>query len=159
MNYIDIVIILILIYGAYKGFSKGLIVEIATLLALVLGVFISIKCSHYTEKVMIEYFEITSKYLPYIALAVTFVLVAIGIYLLGKVLTALINIISLGLFNKLLGLLLGAAKACIIICVILLLVDVLNDKFLFLDKETQEKSLFFNPFLNFAQQIYNMIGL
>ena len=37
MNYIDIVILLFLLYGAFRGFSKGLIIEVATLAGLILG--------------------------------------------------------------------------------------------------------------------------
>ena len=44
VNYIDVIILLPLVYGAYKGFSQGLIVEMSTLFALVLGVFISWLC-------------------------------------------------------------------------------------------------------------------
>lgn len=43
VNYIDVIILLPLVYGAYKGFSQGLIVEMSTLFALVLGVFISLR--------------------------------------------------------------------------------------------------------------------
>ena len=45
MNYIDIVILLFLLYGAFRGFSKGLIIEVATLAGLILGVFIAIRYS------------------------------------------------------------------------------------------------------------------
>ncbi|MCK5906820.1 MAG: CvpA family protein, partial [Flavobacteriales bacterium] len=37
-NYIDLVLGGILVYGAIKGLMKGLIVEIAGLLALIIGV-------------------------------------------------------------------------------------------------------------------------
>lgn len=43
VNYIDVIILLPLVYGAYKGFSQGLIVEMSTLFALELGVFISLR--------------------------------------------------------------------------------------------------------------------
>lgn len=39
MNYIDIVILLFLLYGAFRGFSKGLIIEVATLAGLIIGGF------------------------------------------------------------------------------------------------------------------------
>ena len=91
------------------------------------------------------------------ALAVTFLLVVIVVYLLGKMLTRLVNIISLGLVNKLLGTLLGIAKYFIMVCVLLMIVDALNDKFHFISEETRENGLLFDPFLNFAQQMYNTI--
>ena len=64
---------------------------------------------------------------------------------------------TLGLVNKLLGTLLGIAKYFIMVCVLLMIVDALNDKFHFISEETRENSLLFDPFLNFAQQMYNTI--
>ncbi len=157
MNYIDIIILLFLLWGAYRGFSKGLIIEVATLLGLVLGVYVAIKYSSYTEGILVDFLNISSRYISYIALAVTFVLVAIVVYIIGKLLTKLIDIISLGLINKLLGTILGIAKYFVIVCVLLMIVDALNIKFQFLSEETQQKSLLFYPFLNFAQKIYNSI--
>ena len=157
MNYIDIVILLFLLYGAFRGFSKGLIIEVATLAGLILGVFIAIRYSPFTEGILKDFLNITSRYLSYIALAVTFLLVVIVVYLLGKMLTRLVDIISLGLVNKLLGTLLGIAKYFIMVCVLLMIVDALNDKFHFISEETRENSLLFYPFLNFAQQMYNTI--
>ena len=144
MNYIDIVILLFLLYGAFRGFSKGLIIEVATLAGLILGVFIAIRYSPFTEGILKDFLNITSRYLSYIAL-------------LGKMLTRLVDIISLGLVNKLLGTLLGIAKYFIMVCVLLMIVDALNDKFHFISEETRENSLLFDPFLNFAQQMYNTI--
>ena len=157
MNYIDIVILLFLLYGAFRGFSKGLIIEVATLAGLILGVFIAIRYSPFTEGILKDFLNITSRYLSYIALAVTFLLVVIAVYLLGKMLTRLVDIISLGLVNKLLGTLLGIAKYFIMVCVLLMIVDALNDKFHFISEETRENSLLFGPFLNFSQQSYNTI--
>ena len=157
MNYLDILLLLPLLYGAYKGFSRGFVIEVATLLGLILGVYVAIKFSDYTENILRDFLDISSKYLSYIALSVTFLLVVVAIYLLGKMLTKLVDIVSLGLVNKLLGTVLGIAKSFVILCIILVIADALDDKFQFMNKEVKENSLFYNPFLNFAQQMYNMI--
>ena len=62
MNYIDIVILLFLLYGAFRGFSKGLIIEVATLAGLILGVFIAIRYSPFTEGILKDFLNITSRY-------------------------------------------------------------------------------------------------
>lgn len=157
MNYIDIIFLLPLLYGAYKGFSKGLIIEVATLAGLLLGVYIAVRYSGYTEAFLHDFFNITSKYLSYIALGITFLLVMIVVTLLGKMLTKLIDMVSLGLVNKLLGTVLGAAKYFIILCIALLITDTLDDKFHFISKEAKEGSLLYEPFLTFAHQMYNRI--
>lgn len=157
MNYIDILLLIPLLYGAYKGFSKGLIIEVATFLGLVLGVYVAIKFSGYTEVLLRDFLDLNSKYLSYIALSVTFLLVVIAIHILGKMLTKLIDLISLGLINKLLGIWLGLMKYFIVLCVILLLVNALDDKFHFIRPETRSGSLLYNPILRFAQTVYEWI--
>ena len=157
MNYLDFLLLLPLVYGAYKGFTKGFIIEVATLLGLLLGVFIAIKYSYYKENFLRDFLNISTKYLTYIALGITFLLVAICIYLLGKLLTKIVDIIALGLANKLMGMVLGSMKYFVALCVLLMIVDALNDKFHFLAQETMDKSLLFNPFLNFARKMYNLI--
>lgn len=157
MNYIDIIILLFLLYGAFRGFAKGLIIEVATLVGLVLGVYVAIRYSPFSEGILRDFLNVSSRYISYIALAVTFILVVIVVYILGKLLTKLVDVIALGLVNKLLGTLFGIAKYFVIVCVILMITHALNEKFQFLSEETRQKSLLFYPFLNFAHRIYNAI--
>ena len=49
MNYLDIIIVVPLLYGLIKGFSNGLIKEVTTLTALLVGVYVAIKFSLYLE--------------------------------------------------------------------------------------------------------------
>ena len=157
MNYIDILILIPLIYGAYKGFSAGLIIEISTLLALVLGVLLSLKYAGDTEDVLQRFIEIPEAYSYYIAFAVTFLLVVLIIHLLGKLLTHLINLVSLGLFNKLFGTILGMLKAIIVVGVVLFLTNALDKRYDFISKETKNGSLLYYPFVNFANGVYESI--
>ncbi|MDE6450865.1 MAG: CvpA family protein, partial [Odoribacter sp.] len=148
-----------LLFGAFRGFSKGLSIEVATLVGLVLGVCLAISYSPYTEGILRDFLNVSvaPRYMSYLALAVTFIVVVVAVFIIGKLLTKLIDIISLGLINKLLGTLLGIVKYFVIVCVLLLVVDALNEKFQFISEETRQKSLLFGPFLNFATQIYNVI--
>lgn len=159
MNYIDILILLFLLYGAFRGFTKGLIVEIATLAGLVLGVYVAVRYSACMEGFLRDFFAITSEYLSGIALAITFILVVIATYLIGKMLTKLADVVALGLVNKLLGTVLGVAKYFVIVCVLLMIMDALDNKFHFVSEESKQKSLLFYPFLNFAQKMYHLIRL
>lgn len=157
MNYIDIIILLILVYGAVRGFFKGLIVEVFTLLGLVLGIFLAMKYSVYAENVLRDFLNVSEPYLHPVGLAVTFLLVAVVTYLLGKMLTKLVDVIALGIPNKLLGMVFGVLKYFVLICFVLMITDSLNETFGFLKAETQEKSIFYRPFLNFATSMYNQI--
>lgn len=157
MSFIDIIIILFLLWGAIEGFLKGLIIEIATLAGLILGVYLAIRYSPYTEEILRDFLNVTSRYIAYIALAVTFVVVVSGVYVIGKLLTKLVDILTLGWVNKFIGSVFGIVKYMVIVCVLLLILDAVNSKFEFLSEETLQKSKLFFPFLNFAQNIYNSI--
>lgn len=157
MSYIDIIILLFLLWGAFRGFSRGLIIGIATLAGLVLGVYGAIRYSVYVEGILHDFLHISSQYLAYIALAITFLIVVIIVYWMGRLLTKLVDCISLGLLNKLLGMLFGIMKYLVLVCVILMIVDAIDARFHFLSEETKQKSVLFYPFLKFAQEIYNSI--
>ena len=48
-NYLDILIAIPLLWGAYKGYTKGLIIEAASLAALVIGVYGAYRFSDLTS--------------------------------------------------------------------------------------------------------------
>ncbi|WP_065218814.1 MULTISPECIES: CvpA family protein [Butyricimonas] len=154
VNYIDVIILLPLVYGAYKGFSQGLIVEMSTLFALILGVFISLRYAVNVEDFLKDFVAMPESYAYYIAFAVTFLLVIIVIHLLGKLLTKLIDMVSLGLFNKLFGILLGVLKSAIVVCVILFVVNAIDNRYEFISVKTKSDSLLYQPFVNFANGVY-----
>ena len=155
MNYIDVIILLPLVYGAYKGFTLGLIVEMSTLFALVLGVFISLRYAVNVEGFLKDFVALPESYAYYIAFAVT--LVIIVMHLLGKLLTKLIDMVSLGLFNKLFGIVLGVLKAAIVVCVVLFIVNALDVRYDFISAKTKGDSLLYKPFVNFANGVYESV--
>lgn len=157
MSYIDIIIVLFLLYGAVRGYFKGLVIEVATLLGLVLGVYLAMKYSVYIENILRDFLNLSEGYLHPVGWGVTFVLVAIAIYLLGKMLTNLVAAVSLGLVNKLAGMVLGVMKYFVILCILLMIVNALDDSFGIISSETKEKSIFYRPFLNFATSMYHQI--
>ena len=147
----------LIILGAIRGFIRGLIIEVTTLLGLAAGIYAAMKYAYLLENVLKDFLDISAKYSPYIALSITFILVVIFVFVLGKLLTKLIDIILLGFVNKLLGAIMGAIKVTLLLCVLIIIANTLNEKFLLISEETLEKSVLFYPFLNFAEKIYYSI--
>ena len=54
MNYIDIVLSILLVLSAISGFKKGLVVELASLAALVLGIWGAFEFSYITSEFLVE---------------------------------------------------------------------------------------------------------
>ena len=143
INYFDLAVLIPLLFGMYKGFTKGLILSIATLVGLILGVWSGVKFSHITSELLFDKFQID---IPLLAFAVTFLGVLILMYFVGKLLSKFIDILALGLFNKIGGALFSAFKTILILTVVLLFFENVNNTFKLVDTATLNGSLFY-PFL------------
>ena len=121
MNYLDIIIAVILFLFAFKGFRKGLIIEVVTLLAFAVGIYGAMHFSDFTAEHLQDFMEIDPKYLNTIAFVLTFILLVILVNLIGRWLTNLIKAMNLNFFNKLGGAVFGVAKG-VLLCSVLVMV-------------------------------------
>lgn len=126
MIVIDIVLGVVLLFGLVRGLMKGLFVEVASLLALILGIYGAIHFSNYAAELLSTKFDWDEQYLNITAFAVTFVAIVIAISLAGKALTKLANFAALGWINKLLGAVFGLIKMALICSVVLIVLDSMN---------------------------------
>ena len=153
MNYLDIILGILLLWGLVRGLMKGLFVSLASLIALIAGIYIAVHFSHIVGDYLKQYVDWQENAIKLSAFAITFILVVIGISLLGRILTKIADYAALGILNKLLGAVFGLLKFAFIASVILMFVDVINDKITFIDKETKDESLLYEPVRKLAPKI------
>jgi len=108
MNILDIILGALILFGLVRGLSKGLFVEVASLVALIAGIYGAIHFSNYASNFLENRFEWNEKTINIIAFAITFVIIVLAISLAGKALTKLADFAALGILNKLLGGVFGA---------------------------------------------------
>ncbi|MEE4197684.1 MAG: CvpA family protein [Bacteroidales bacterium] len=154
MNTIDLVFAILFLWSAYRGFTKGFIVQLATLAALLLGILGAVMFSDFTSSLIIKNFEVSGQYLPLISFAVTFIVIVIAVHLLAKLLNKLIDAIALGIVNRILGMLFSLLKYAFIISIVLVLINKADEKYSFIPDETKENSLFYKPLSDFAPMIF-----
>lgn len=121
MNYLDIIIAIILFLFGFKGFRKGLVIEVVTLLAFGVGIYGAMHFSDFTAAHLQDFMEIDPKYLNTIAFVLTFILLVILVNLIGKAVTHLIKAMNLNFWNKLGGGVFGIAKG-VLLCSVMVLV-------------------------------------
>lgn len=121
MNYIDIIIAIILFLFGFKGFRKGLIIEVVTLLALGVGIYGAMHFSDFTAERLVEYVEVKPEYLNTIAFILTFILLVVAVNLIGRLVSNLVKTMNLGLLDRLGGFVFGVAKG-VLLCSLLMLV-------------------------------------
>lgn len=159
MNWLDIVLAIPLLWFTYKGFRHGFIIELASLAALVLGVFVALHFSFYAEDYLRENFEIADNYLYIISFAITFIIVALVVYLVGKIIHKFVNIIALGFLNRLAGGIFGLLKTALILSVILYFINGFDEGSNILKTEVKEKSYLYEPIESIVPMIIPRIDL
>jgi membrane protein required for colicin V production len=146
MNYIDIFLIVPLLWGAFKGYKKGLVIEVISLAALGLGIWGGIYFSDYAVNLIIE--KVDDKYIPITAFMLTFLTIVLVVYFLGKLLEKIIDIVQLKFINKLAGAFFGLLKFGLIISILLFITDRYNQRFNFLPENFSETSLIYKPLVD-----------
>lgn len=158
MNFIDIIILIPLLWFGYKGFTKGFVIEIASFAALILGIYGGLKLSGWVSGYLKEWFEIKSDYLPLISFSVTFLIIVLIVFLVARGVDKLIKTAALSLPNKLAGAVIGAAKTFIILGVILLLLNKYDKGGEFMKEEVRNKSLLYEPMTELVVKIYPSVS-
>lgn len=145
MNYIDIILGILLILAAINGFRKGFVVEVASLAALILGVWGAIRFSYIASDFMVKNFDFTSRHLGVISFLITFVVIVVLVHLVGKVADSFIKAAQLGFINRLAGLFFGFIKSALILSVVLMVFDTINENVHVISQETKDNSRAYEP--------------
>ena len=142
MNYIDIVILVVLGIFGIGGLRKGIITEAATLLGLGVGLYGAFHFSDFTAEKLVQWVEINPKYLNVIAFVVTFLVLAIVVNLLGRLVAKMVKAINLGFIDKLGGFIIGMAKGVLICSLLVMLLNALEMKNIIKDKDKEGSMLY-----------------
>ena len=144
MNWLDLIIILILIGGVFSGYRNGLIGEVASLAGLILGIWGAVRFSWWAAE-LLEGFGLSFSLMPVISFVITFIVIVLVVQAVAGLVRHLLETISLGWFNKIAGIAAGVVKAAIISSVILILISSFDDRQRFIREEVREGSLLYKP--------------
>ncbi|SDS56383.1 membrane protein required for colicin V production [Polaribacter sp. KT25b] len=159
MNIFDIIIVALLLFAFVRGIMKGFFAEVASLVAIIAGVFVAIHYAHH-----MEYYLVNSSAINWsdetnriVSFAVTFLFVVILVIFIGKILTKIADITALGMLNKLLGGIFGGLKIALILSVIFTFFGSVNNTIPFVEKETLDESVMYNPVKKIAPALFPSI--
>jgi len=149
MNYLDIIIAVPLLYGLIKGFSNGLVKEVTSLLALLIGVYVAINFSEYLEPKFINILDGYHEFVPVLAFGVLFLVSVLCIKALGFIVDKLTKALALGIFSRLFGGVFGFLKVVVIFSFLLFIITDYN----LVNKQTKEDSVLFEPLSDISRII------
>lgn len=154
MTFFDLLIGGLLAYALFKGIQNGLFAELASLVSLVIGIYIAVKFSAIMASLISSIVHWNPYTIKTVAFVLTFIVVVVGIYMLSKFFTGLADFAYLGWINKVGGGVFRVLKTILIISIFLTVFEKINYHNFLAKKETLDKSLFFNPIQKTADFLF-----
>ncbi len=152
MNWLDWLLLAVLAFAAVRGFLRGFVVEIASLVALVLGIWVA---SRYNSAVA-RWIGMDTAH-EVVSFLVTFVGVLVVVHLLAKVITKAMDMAQLGLPNKVAGLFFGMVRSAFVLSVALNILTA-RTELLGLSPDTLQRSRLYAPLRAFAPLLVPALG-
>lgn len=150
----DIIFLILFGLAAFKGYTKGFILQIASLAALILGIYGAIKFSSYLSAYLINKYSMDTDYLPILSFAIIFIAIVLLINLLGRILEKMADLTSLGFINCLFGAVFNVIKYALIISIFLVILNNINRKAPFIPEKQMKSSFFYYPLSVLTPLIY-----
>lgn len=122
MNWVDVVIVIILVIGLFKGLANGFVRGLFGLVALVLG--IAIAAGYYSQlrEALLFRLPMGLQMQNIISFLLIFLIVMLLVSILGNIISRALKLAALGWLDRLAGGVLGVFMSCLFVGALLLLV-------------------------------------
>lgn len=155
MNWIDIIIILPLLWALYSGWRNGMIQQVGMIAGLVVG----IALAYFLGSSLLDWMNVTNP----IGVAVTYIAIAgaalIVIVLVARTISGAFNAAGLGIVDRVGGALLSLVKMGIIVSVVLCCFQWLNNKKEIVSEQTLDHSLLYRPAVSLTSYAFPFMDL
>ncbi len=118
MILLDFILLAPLIFGLIRGLFNGLIKELVSIAAVIIGIFLAYKYAEDVAAFLSSYIDADGAGVTVMAYLLIFGLVLLIAFALSFILTKVLQAMSLGLLNRLLGGVFGFGKSLLILLVI-----------------------------------------
>ena len=98
------------LFAGYKGFQKGFVLEILTILAFILAIIGGFKLLHLGMAFLSSQFHLQGQLVPILAFALIFIGIIIIVNILGKFLKSILNMTLLGPVDNIAGAIVAILK-------------------------------------------------
>ena len=135
--YIDLICGILLVYGFYSGYQKGIIKTVFSIVSILVGILAALKLSPIIINLFENIFSADPRLSFVLGFIATFFLVMLLVRFVGKFLEKFLKTIKLGFINRIAG---GAFQALFFLVIFSTALWFL-DEARFLKQETKDKSL------------------
>lgn len=155
--YLDLIIAIPILWGMFRGFKRGLIIELCTLMALILGVYGASAFGGTAGEYLQAEFNTDPRMSLVLAFTIVFILIVVAVFIFGKVLEGVIKMVALGLVNKLFGLLFGAIKFALIVSGLLFILNGFPVSEKIIPANWKKESYLYEPISSIAPKLFPIL--
>ncbi len=157
MSFLDIILGLLLVWGLWKGLKNGLIIELASIVALIAGIYGAIYFSYYAGDYLSQRMDWEERYINLTAFVITFILIVLVVNVLAKLLTKIASLAMLGWLNRLAGGIFGVVKVAVILGALLVFFDRVNSSAGLVKDENMEQSVLYEPIKEIGALVFDYV--
>lgn len=157
-NTFDIVVLILLGVSAVTGFFKGLITMLTSLVAILLGAWLTMKFSYVTGGFLQSHFNFDGQYVTVASFVITFLIVVLGVHLLGRTIASLVKAISLGWADKILGVIFSVLRSAFIISAIVSALNSFGPASSIFSNEMKHDSVLFDKIAPIAPFVFEQMN-
>lgn len=154
MNTLDIIIVLLLIFGAFKGFKRGFVFEMAMIIGLITGIYLAFKFSDLIYSMLQKLLNDEGYLLHVVSFFIVFASIILVFIFFAKLMEVILKATALNIFNKLAGAILGVLKFAFVISVIFWLFLPLQSKAKLIPPKIMQESVLFPYILKTSSWIF-----
>jgi len=155
MHTLDLLIIMPITLGFVFGLFKGLVKELTSLAAIILGVYGAKLFAPLVSRFLIHTFHFSDKTAMPVSYLLLFITIALVLLLVANMLDKIFDSMSLGGLNKFLGGIFGGIKYALIVSILLNVFDSMDSRFAIIKPKTKAESICYKPMLKFAPTLWD----
>lgn len=145
-NWFDIITIFLLIFALIKGYKKGLIMQIAGLVTIILSAIFGGKVAKIIQPYLQNFFQdLPNNIATVISYAVAFVCIGLIISLIARAIQNLFKAVNLSFINRILGGVISLSTTMIVLSLIINLVLLVDFREKIIKPNIKETSFFYKP--------------
>lgn len=157
MNFLDIGIGILLVVGLVRGIKNGFFIEVASLIALIVGIYGAIHFSYIAGEYLAQYIDWKERTITIVAFVLTLLIIVFLIHLIGRFLTALVDFVLLGFLNKIAGGVFGVVQLAVILGTLLVFFERFVPSLTFINEATKQESFFYEPLQETGNLVFTYI--
>ena len=150
VSYLDLILLIPIGWAIWKGWKNGFVMEIFSMLSLFVGIYIAIHFSDWFAHFLRDKMDVKAEYLPVTSFVIVLILVIIGLYFLGKLITKTVKAGGGETLNNIGGAFFSLTKFLLAMSVLFIFFNMLDARYKILPPEQKAKSYFYEPIYNFS---------